>query len=62
MGGFNPEKTYETFDIDSDKYELASFIAIGKPGNPLMLPENSRDYETKPRLRKKLYEFVNRIS
>lgn len=61
MGGFNSDKTYETFGIESDKYELVSFIAVGKPGDPSILPVDLQDSETKPRIRKDLKDFVTRI-
>jgi len=61
MGGFDPDKTYDTFNIDRDQYELATFIAISKPGDPSSLPEDLRESELKPRQRKKLNEIVKRI-
>lgn len=61
MGGFDPDKTYDLFDIDKDKYELASFIAIGKPGDPSSLPEDLRESELKPRQRKELKEMVKQM-
>ncbi len=61
MGGFDPDKTYDTFNIDSDKYELATFIAIGKPGDPASLPNDLRESELKPRQRKEIKEIVKRI-
>jgi len=61
MGGFNPEKTYETFGIDREEYDIASFIAVGKPGNPDILPENLKKSEQEPRKRKKTAEFVKEI-
>jgi len=62
MGGFEPDKTYESFRIDSDKYDLVSFIAVGKPGDPSGLPEDLRKSEIKPRGRKNLRKIVSRIN
>lgn len=62
MGGFKPDKTYESFGIDSDKYDLASFIAVGKPGDPSILPADLRKSEIKPRKRKSLNDIVNRLN
>jgi len=61
MGGFNPGKTYETFGIDSAKYDLVSFIAVGKPGDPSTLADDLKKSKTKARKRKEIKEFVNRI-
>lgn len=62
MGGFEVEKTYEKFGIDSNRYELVSFIAVGKVGDPSLLPEDLRRSETKPRLRKDISEIVSKIN
>lgn len=61
MGGFDHEKSYETFGIDKDKYELASFIAIGRPGDASSLPDDLRKSETTPGKRKETIDFVSRI-
>lgn len=58
MGGFDHDKTYEKFNINRDQFELASFIAIGKPGDPSSLPEDLRKSEVKPRQRKELKDMV----
>ena len=62
MGGFIQEKTYESFGIDSDKYDLVTFIAVGKPGDPSILPEDLRKSEIEPRERKSLDDIANRIN
>lgn len=61
MGGFDHQKTLELFGIESDKYDLASFIAVGKTGDPSILPEDLRKSETAPRLRKNLNDIAKRI-
>ncbi|MBN1387492.1 MAG: nitroreductase family protein [Bacteroidales bacterium] len=62
MGGFEPDKTYESFGIDNEKFDLVSFIAVGKPGDPSILPEDLRKSEIKPRVRKSLNDIVSRIN
>ncbi|MBS0011680.1 MAG: nitroreductase family protein [Bacteroidales bacterium] len=61
MGGFDHQITYASFGIDSEKYDLVSFIAIGKPGEPSMLPEDLEKSETMPRIRKGLEDIVSRM-
>lgn len=61
MAGFDKDKTYDFFGIDREKYELASFIAIGKPGDASSLPEDLEKSETEPRQRKELTEIVQRL-
>ncbi|MDT8402022.1 MAG: nitroreductase family protein [Bacteroidales bacterium] len=62
MGGFDQDRTYETFGIDSEIYDLVSFIAVGKKGDPSILPDKLRESEIKPRERKRLDDIVNRIN
>jgi nitroreductase len=62
MGGFDHEKSYETFGIDRNEYELVSFIAVGKPGDPSSLPDDLGKSETSPRKRKETSDFVKRIT
>lgn len=61
MAGFDHEKTYISFGIDRDKYELVSFIAVGQRGDPASLPDDLRKSELKPRMRKELKEIVKKI-
>ena len=61
MGGFKPDVTFTSLDIDNDKYDLVSFIAVGKPGDPASLPEDLRKSEIKPRERKTLSKIVRRM-
>jgi nitroreductase len=62
MGGFKPDETYDSFGIDNEKYELVTFIAVGKPGDPSTLPENLRKSEIKPRRRKSLNDIVIKMN
>lgn len=61
MGGFDHEKSYETFGIDRNDYELVSFIAVGRPGDPFSLPDDLRKSETAPRKRKEIKDIVKKI-
>jgi len=61
MAGFVADKTYENFGIDRNRYELTSFIAVGKPGDPESLPEDLKKSEIETRQRKELHEIVKRI-
>lgn len=61
MAGFDHDKTYDKFNINRDQYELASFMAIGKPGDPSSLPEDLRKSEVKPRQRKELKDMVRQM-
>jgi nitroreductase len=61
MGGYDLERTMDAFDLDPDLYEPASFIAIGFPGNPELLPEDLRKRELEPRTRREIDEFVTRF-
>ena len=58
MGGFDKEKTIETFEIDTEVYDPVCFMALGYLGNPDQLNEKQRKGETSERERKKLSEFV----
>ncbi len=58
MGGFDMEKTMSSFNLSSEDYEPASFIAIGYPGNPDSLSEDLRERELSPRTRKKRISFL----
>jgi nitroreductase len=57
MGGFNPEKARELFQIPQG-YAPVAMSAIGYLGDPHSLPDNLRDRETAIRTRKPLETFV----
>lgn len=57
MAGILPEKARELFSIP-EGYEAVAGIALGYPGNPESLPENMRQREVSPRVRKPLASFV----
>jgi len=57
MGGFDPKRARETFDIPAG-YDAVAAMAIGHPGDPASLPEPLRTRETAPRTRKPTSEFV----
>ena len=61
MAGYNRGQTLSVFQLDEEKYEPASFIAVGYPGDPGSLPEDVRKKETKPRIRKDQSDFVIQI-
>ncbi len=58
MGGFDMEKTINEFGVDTQKYEIAVFIALGYLGQPDQLDEPYRSRELTARTRKKVSEFV----
>jgi nitroreductase len=58
MGGFDFDKTMETFKLDSEEFEPASFITVGYPGNADSLPEDLKKREVSPRVRLDRSEFV----
>ncbi len=57
MGGFDPHKAIELFEIPSGWEPIAAFV-IGYPGAPDSLPEPLRQRELAPRERKPLDSFV----
>ncbi|MEA5509031.1 nitroreductase family protein [Crocosphaera sp. UHCC 0190] len=57
MGGFDQEKTKETYHIP-ENYEPVAAIAIGYPGNVNQLESDLQERELSPRNRKPLAEFV----
>ena len=61
MAGFDREKTLKTFSLDPEKYDPATFIALGYVGDPNALPEDLKESETAPRKRKDKSEFIKRI-
>ena len=57
MGGFDPVKAKQVFEIPDDWEAIAAF-AIGYPGETDSLSQKLRDREVAPRTRKPLSEFV----
>lgn len=57
MAGFDPDQARESFDIP-DLHEPMVVIALGYRGAVENLPDDLRDRETAPRIRKELEEFV----
>jgi nitroreductase len=57
MAGYNREKSRELFSIPAG-YEPVSMIAIGYLGNPEELPEDLRQRELMPRVRRPIEDFV----
>lgn len=56
MGGFDRERLEK--DLLPEGFASGTMIAIGYPGDPEELPENQREGETRPRVRKLLSEVV----
>jgi nitroreductase len=61
MGGFDMEKTRETFALTDDD-EAVCFIALGYKGDPQQLEEPNRTRETEERSRKSITEISKDIS
>lgn len=61
MGGYDREKAAAYFQLDTEKYELATFIAVGYPGEVEQLPEDLKIRELQPRIRKEINEFVKEL-
>ncbi len=57
MGGFDPVKAKQVFEIPDDWEAIAAF-AIGYPGETDSLSQKLQDREVAPRTRKPLTEFV----
>lgn len=57
MGGFDKDATRTFFTIPAE-YEAVSIIAGGYKGSLEMLPENMRQRELQPRIRKNLDELI----
>jgi len=62
MGGYDREKAASYFQLDTEKYALATFIAVGFPGEPEILPEELRISELQPRVRNRIDEFTNELT
>lgn len=57
LGGIDYNKVREAFEIPAE-YEVISIIVGGYPGEHESLPENLREREKMPRMRKSLSELV----
>jgi nitroreductase len=57
MAGFSPEKAREVFHVP-EGWELGAAIALGYPAEAHEVPENLREREKAPRVRKPIEEFV----
>lgn len=62
MGGFDKEKAIGYLNLDTDKFEPVTIIALGFPRNPEKLSEELKNREIQPRTRKKINEFVIKLS
>lgn len=61
MGGFDMEKTRETFAIDAQTREPVCFIVLGYLGDPDTLEEPFLTRERTPRFRKGIEEFARPV-
>jgi nitroreductase len=57
MAGILPDKARQLFSIP-DGYEAVAGFALGYPGDPASLPDQLRQRELAPRIRKPLKSFV----
>lgn len=57
MAGFSPEKTREVFHVP-EEWEPGAALALGYPAEEHEVPENLREKEKAPRVRKPIQEFV----
>lgn len=57
MAGFSPEKTRQVFEVP-DEWEPGAAIALGYPAQEHEVPENLKERENTPRVRKPIEEFV----
>jgi nitroreductase len=62
MGGFDKEKATAYLNLDTEKYEPVTCIAVGFPGDPSQLPDDLKRRELEPRTRKEQSEFVFHLS
>jgi nitroreductase len=61
MGGFDKEKATNYLNLDSEKYEPVTCIAVGYPGDANQLPADLKKNELQPRIRKEQKDFVFRL-
>jgi nitroreductase len=57
MAGFYLDKAREIFEVP-DEWEMGAAIALGYPAKLEEVPENLRERENAPRVRKPIHEFV----
>jgi nitroreductase len=57
MAGFSPEKAREVFHVP-EGWEPGAAIALGYPAEAREVPENLKEREKAPRVRKPIEEFV----
>lgn len=62
MGGFDKEKAINFLNLDTEKYEPVTCIAVGFPGEVDKLPHDLKKSEKQPRTRKEQKDFVFRLS
>ncbi|MFW6245924.1 MAG: nitroreductase family protein [Tangfeifania sp.] len=62
MGGFDKEKATAYLNLDIEKYEPVTCIAVGFPGEPDQLPDDLKKRELEPAIRKEQKDFVFRLS
>ena len=62
MGGFDKEKAIEYLKLDTNDFEPVTCIAVGFPGNPENLSEDSKKRDFQSRKRKDKNEFVIHLS
>lgn len=57
MAGFSPERVRELYGVPDD-FEPVAGIVLGYPGDPAILPDELRQRELAPRVRRPLESFV----
>ena len=57
MAGFYPDRVRELYSVPDD-FEPVAGIVLGYPGDPAILPDELRQRELAPRVRKPLESFV----
>ena len=62
MGGFDKEKATEYLNLNTEKYEPVTCIAVGFPGNVNQLNADLKKSEQLPRTRKEQKDFVFRLT
>jgi nitroreductase len=62
MGGFDKEKAINYLNLDTEKNEPVTCIAVGYPGDANQLPDDLKKSEKQPRTRKEQKDFVFRLS
>ena len=61
MAGFDPEKTFETLNLDKEEVDTVAFFAMGYLDSPEKLEEPFKTRELTPRTRKAVSEFTRRF-